>query len=104
MNVTELVGVLDHSIEELFCDYVVSPLNQRHKYCRVTVLRPIIVQIRFGYAPGARARPTSVDLDTLSGDFIQRLAHWRPSDRRSRVGEGLSHQCNSFSQQKNLHL
>jgi hypothetical protein len=55
---------------ELFSDDVVGPLNQRHKYCRVTELCPVIAQVRFGHASGARARPTSVDLNMLSGELI----------------------------------
>src|ERR1700722_15974323 len=68
----------------LLGDHVVGPFNQRHEYCRVAKLRSVVVQIRFGHAPGAGARATGVDLNMLGSELIQRFAYGRPSDRRDR--------------------
>ncbi len=88
----------------LLGDHVVGPFNQGHEYCGVAKLRSIVVQVRFGDASGTGARAAGVDLNMFGGELVERFAYGRPSNRRYRVGERLSHQYNRFAQQVNLHL
>ena len=90
--------------EPLFRNHPVRPFHQRNENCRIAILRPVVAEIGFGYAPGSGAGTAGIDRNVPCGNLVQEIGHLRPSHWRNCLGHDLAHQNDRFAKKEYLHL